>query len=1047
MDNKRISLASGGEYGAWRVAPATDVTASGETLVASSFDDANWLPATVPGTVLVSYVNAGRVPDPFYDDNHRLLDEDFFTADFWYRNTLTIPKTAQNRRVFLCFDAINWKSDIFFNGYLLKNFYKTHKHSIEGAFIRGRFDVTDYVDFGGKNHIAVKIYKNATPGLVTTQGLAEGPGPNGGLLGADNPTLHASVGWDWLPTIAGRNIGIYGNVYLEFTGAARLVDPWIQTDLDITETSVTLAAENFLASADTYRKFDAAGGGFTLDLGEPKTLGSVTILWGTESGGAAADFESRHAAKFRLETSPDGENWSNFDAHPGGDANTVWFGVHNAPPHAGTAELEGHAISDSVQGATAMPVIDMGSWGPGEPVPFPVFSPQKARYIRFTVLALRELNGRAVPTIIKELRAFAESPQQVEQTLTRKYALDASKANLTFRTAVTNSTKRTVFAKWHGEIDGVPSAFTRSFKLEPGQTLDLEQPFTLENPHLWWPNTYGGQHLYTAKFRVETDGDISDERTFKFGVRQFSYPIDGGILTLYCNGVRIVAKGGNWGMDDGLKRDTPEIYDHKVRLHAEANLTMIRNWIGMTNHDAFYDACDKYGVLVWDDFWLANPVDGPHPNDTEMFLENAADKIKHYRRHAALALYCGRNEGDPPPELNDPLRALTETLDGTRTYFPNSAMAPVGSGGGYSLAWQGGSRGVKQYFDDVTSPVLRSERGIPNVPTLESLRKFIAPEHLWPISETWALHDWTYHMNGPASSYMGALQDYLGGDFDIPVDNVQGQAPDESDPIFREYKAAVLKMCAEAGNAWTIEDFSRAAQMINFEHHRGLFDALAARRSNGLLMWMSQSSWPSLMWQTYDYYLDTNGGYFGVKAGNRPTRAIFDPRDDRVLLANHTGTAFENVVTVVELFDIDGKPVFSREYALDLLDADAAGVFVTNVDFSASPSDIAFLRLWLKHENNIICENIYWHNIKNYQDYRELYAIPATKLTFICKTTGENTYELTVTNTGAYPSVQTRIVNDALPVFYSDNYFTLLPGETRVITAETTNKAGEFYLG
>ncbi|MDR0862805.1 MAG: discoidin domain-containing protein [Oscillospiraceae bacterium] len=1024
----------------WRVARVSEVAESGAALSQVGYDDASWLGATVPGTVLSSYLDAGAVPNPNYDDWQFQISEAFFTADFWYRGKLDI-KTKYAERVFLNFDAINWKADVWFNGHLLKNALPHREHSIEGAFTRAKFDVTDYT--GDENVVAVYIYKNDTPGEVTTQGLAEGPGPNGGLLGADNPTMHAAVGWDWLPTIRGRDIGIYGDVRVTYGGDVELLNPWVETKLNLTETGVTLAAENLVRDFSPWRGADADGEGFTVDFGEPKTVGSVSIIWGTEAGGAAAEFESRHAAKFRLETSLDGETWTNFDAYPGGEVSTGWFGVRAAEAHGGTDALEGHSISDTIQGATARPVIDMGSWGPGEPVPFPVFAPQKARFVRFTSLERRELNGKRYATRVSELRAYAESPQQVEQSLKRNYTLDDSKAEIIFRAEVRNRSDEPVMAEVSANVsgEGPTCGFQLPVTLAPGETRSIAVPSSMINPRLWWPNTYGEQYLYTAKFAVRIFGEESDSKAVKFGVREFAYPIDGGLLTLYCNGVRIVCKGGNWGMDDGLKRDTPIVYDHKVRLHAEANMTMIRNWIGMTNHDAFYEACDKYGVLVWDDFWLANPVDGPHPNDVPLFLENAEDKILRYRSHAALALYCGRNEGDPPPEINEPLRELCERLDGSRTYFPCSAMPPVGSGGGYSLATPGGSRGVKQYFDDVSSPVLRSERGIPNVPELQSLRKFVAPENLWPISEVWALHDWTYHMNGPANSYMYAVQSYLGGDFEIPADNVQGQKPDVSDPVFAAYKSAVYKMNADAAAAWTVVDFSRAAQLINFENHRGLYDALAVRRSNGLLMWMSQSSWPSFMWQTYDYYLDVNGGYFGVKSGNQPTRAVWDPRDDGISLANATPRRYERVTTTIEVFDLTGALASRVEVATETLEPDAYGVTIGKADFAAAATDTVFLRLTLRDANGaVLGENTYWHNRREYQDYRALGALPAPMLdvTVVAeeRADGETRKTVRVANVGQTVAVGARVrVGETLPVFYSDNYLTLMPGETRTITA------------
>jgi hypothetical protein len=1035
----------------WRVERADEVGAGGEEISRAGCDCSGWLPAVVPGTALASYLKAGAIPDPNYDDLQFQVSEAFFTADFWYRKNFDIPDRRRGERVFLNFDAINWKADVYFNGKKLPNALSHREKSIEGAFMRARFDVTELANFGGENAVAVLIYKNDTPGDVTSQGLAEGPGPNGGLLGADNPTLHASVGWDWLPTIRGRNIGIYGDFHVSYGAGAEMLDPWMETDLDIREVSAAIAAEDFARGADTsFTGADRDGESFVLDLGQARKLGAATILWGSRPGGASADAESRHAVRFRLEASLDGVNWANFDAHPGGDVQVPWFGARTAEANHGTDAYEGHATSDSVRGPTALPVVDMGDWGPGHPVPFPVQEPRAARYIRFTSLERRELGVTKQPTIVRAIRVYAESPDAVEQSMTRLYSLDASKARLTFRAEIKNPEARRITARVEGVISPGGVRFSGETALEAGETKPVEiGGIILENPRLWYPNTYGEQFLYRASVSVETDGGGRRETSFNFGVRKFSCPTDGGILTLYCNGVRIVAKGGNWGMDDGLKLDTPERYYDKARLHAEANMTMIRNWIGMTNHPAFYDACDKYGILIWDDFWLANPVDGPDPSDVPLFLENAEDKIKKYRSHAALAIYCGRNEGSPPPEIDAPLRRLTETLDGTRIYFPCSSMPPVGSGGGYSLAWQGAGRGIKQYFDDVTSPVLRSERGIPNVPEARSLRKFLSPKNLWPISEAWALHDWTYHMNGPASSFMGAARDYLGGDFEIPADNVQGQKPDERDPVFREYKKAVLKMIEGAGDAWSFEDFSRAAQLINFEHHRGLFEALGARRSNGLLMWMSQSSWPSLMWQTYDWYLDVNGGYFGAKAGNQPTRALWDPRSDKILLANHTAREYKNASASAEIFDMYGKPASAREYGGLNIAADESGAFAGALDFSASGTDIVFLRLRLYDESRaILGENTYWHNRKEYQNYRALRELPpASAELSVARApappgSGMARYEINIKNTGNTPAVQLALSaagadgTDILPVFWSGNYITLMPGETVSVTAE-----------
>ena len=205
--------------GNWTIQRASLVQSNGETLSQAEYDDSDWLPATVPGTAFVSWLNAGAVPNPYYDDWQFQASDIFFTADFWYRNSFDIPAAQRGKKVYLNFDAINWKADVWFNGRLLQNNLSGYAHSIEGAFIRAKFDVSALANYRGQNHLAVLIHRNKTPGLVTTQGLAEGPLPNGGELGQNNPTIHAAVGWDWLPTIRGRDIGIYNDVTMTYSGA------------------------------------------------------------------------------------------------------------------------------------------------------------------------------------------------------------------------------------------------------------------------------------------------------------------------------------------------------------------------------------------------------------------------------------------------------------------------------------------------------------------------------------------------------------------------------------------------------------------------------------------------------------------------------------------------------------------------------------------------------------------------------------------------------------------------------------------------------------
>ena len=167
---------------------------------------------------------------------------------------------------------------------------------------------------------------------------------------------------------------------------------------------------------------------------------------------------------------------------------------------------------------------------------------------------------------------------------------------------------------------------------------------------LWWPNGYGPQNLYRLSLSfAAADGHDSDHRrlTFGFGRSPIRSP-DSKNLTLSVNGVPVFCRGGDWGMDEALKRIPFERLDAQMRMHRVANLNMIRNWVGQSTSEDLYDLCDRYGILLWDEFFQPNPRDGPNPTDIPTYLANVRDKILRFRNHPSIALWCGRNEGPPP---------------------------------------------------------------------------------------------------------------------------------------------------------------------------------------------------------------------------------------------------------------------------------------------------------------------------------------------------------------------------------------------------------------
>jgi hypothetical protein len=318
--------------------------------------------------------------------------------------------------------------------------------------MRGRFDVTALLHpHSATNAIAVRIIRNANPGSTKDKA---GRTVNGGALGRDNPTYHASAGWDWISTIRGRDTGIWSNVSLRITGPVTVEDPLLSPPLCRCRTPLT--------PTSTFR---------------PRCAISKTIL----------------------------------------------FPAHSAPA---SARLQSKLRS-------------------------------RLMHLQLRLSSLRR----------RVLRASSRQSQAL-----------------------------------------VACRLRRSQPL-PGQ----------------------------ISFVV--NGNATDSKSFQAGIRQFTYSEDGGVLKMWINGRRFIARGGNWGFPESMLRYRAREYETAMRYHRDEHFNMVRNWVGQTGDDAFYDAADRNGVVIWQDFWLANPWDGPDPDNNDLFLANARDYLLRIRNHASLGLF------------------------------------------------------------------------------------------------------------------------------------------------------------------------------------------------------------------------------------------------------------------------------------------------------------------------------------------------------------------------------------------------------------------------
>ena len=282
---------------------------------------------------------------------------------------------------------------------------------------------------------------------------------------------------------------------------------------------------------------------------------------------------------------------------------------------------------------------------------------------------------------------------------------DTSRADVNVEVTLRNNDDQRVSGTLRGRYGDVP--FEMPVTIEPRRSMraKLNAPLRLSNPKLWWPVGYGEPNLYKVEMRFETAGGVSDSTSFQSGVRQWAYSEEGGALRMWINGRRFVPRGGNWGFPESMLRYRAREYDVAVRYHRDMNLTMIRNWVGQIGDDEFYEACDRHGVVVWQDFWLANPWDGPDPDDNEMFLRNSRDLVARIRNHASVGLYCGRNEGYPPEPLEKGFRAILAELHPGLHYIPSSADDVVSGHGPYQ-AMPG-----EWYYKNRATPKFHSELG------------------------------------------------------------------------------------------------------------------------------------------------------------------------------------------------------------------------------------------------------------------------------------------------------------------------------------------------
>ena len=582
-------------------------------------------------------------------------------------------------------------------------------------------------------------------------------------------------------------------------------------------------------------------------------------------------------------------------------------------------------------------------------------------------------------------------------------------ADVSIQVTVTNLTASIEKGVLKGDFG--ETAFEKNVELEPNEckTISLNAGNTpvlrVKNPKLWWPNGFGPQNLYTLHLSFEDVDGTSDRRDVDFGIRKITYSVPNSEnLTISVNGVPVFCKGGNWGMDEAMKRIPYERLDAEMRMHQIANFTMIRNWVGQSTSADFYDLCDKYGILVWDEFFQPNPGDGPNPTDLATYIANVREKILRFRNHPCIAVWCGRNEGRPPADIDTELRKLMAQLEPTRLYQPSSTDGRgVRSGGPYS--WR-----PPREFYDFNEP-FKTELGSMSIPTLESIHGMM-PQNDWEtINDDWAEHDMANGASG-GENYRNIIEDRYG-----KISN--------------------------------LADFVRKAQMANYEAYRAMYEGRSARLfhpSTAVITWMSNPAQPSFVWQLYHHDLEPNASLFGARKGCEPVHIMLNERRWNLEVINNLPTALSGARARVALYNLDGSIPYQTNINVNA--RPGAATDLGAIDWPANLSSVHFVKLELRDaKGKLVSDNFYWRALPRQQDdLRDLEKLPTVKLDARVDrhdSGGKCLLSVTLHNPTAQVAVMAHLQlhrehsgDRVLSVFYTDNYISLVPGESKTVTVE-----------
>jgi exo-1,4-beta-D-glucosaminidase len=612
------------------------------------------------------------------------------------------------------------------------------------------------------------------------------------------------------------------------------------------------------------------------------------------------------------------------------------------------------------------------------------------------------------------------------------------RATLTITTEVWNATDAPVTGTVRGTIDNI--RFAQPVAVGPRErrtiafTPDNVKELSISKPRLWWPYRLGEQNLYTLALTADVDGRESDRQQVRFGIHQMTSELtDEGHRVFKVNGKRILVRGGGWASDMLLRPASAERLRAELRYTREMGLNTIR-LEGKLESDEFYDLADEYGILLMPGWCCCDQWERWEKWDAEdhrVAPASLRDQILRLRNHPSVLVWLNGSDFPPPAKVEKAYLDVLSELRWNKPILSNATDAPGPISGPSGVKMRGPYDYVppSYWLTDTKNGGafgFATEVG-PGaaVPPIDSLRRMLPSDRLWPINQFWMFH--------------------AGGD------------------EFKDLRLFTEALEARYGRATSVEDYARKAQALAYEGQRAMFEAFGRNKyhATGVIQWMLNNAWPSMIWHLYDHYLRPGGGYFGTKKACEPLHVQYSYDDGSVAVVNDRHEAVTGLSVTARVLDLDLRERFSKTQTIDVPADGVVRAFFIPAQTGPGPATMYFLRLTLANAaSETVSTNFYWlptspdeldwagtkwyyTPTKRHADLTALTKLPTTTLAVTIEQANsavEDARIVAVENTGRALAFQIQLKlldsesgDELLPVFWDTNYFELLPGEKRSI--------------